>query len=264
VLGTFGSLAVLTAGGSLMVGGSLAAHFGEFRALNAALAPGLVGGALLLLAQAAYLPNAICWAVCYSLGPGFAFGTGTVIAPTGLALGPLPEFPMLAALPGGAGGVPGWVSVAVLGLPYLAGAFGGFLLARAAPMSSIEVAPLLGFACGAATGCVTGFWAAFSGGPLGSGRLATVGPSAWQAGVIVTLEVGVTAAISAGLVNWIKLRRAPAPAAPPGAGGRRSSHGTVLDPAGESGGHRIFVNPWASDEEHEPSRPAPRGPSALP
>jgi hypothetical protein len=264
VMGTFGALAVLTAGGSLMAGGSLAAHFGEFRSLDTALAPGLVGGALLLLAQLAYLPNAIAWAICYSLGPGFAFGTGTVVAPTGLALGPLPEFPLLSALPAGAGAVPGWVSVAVLAMPYLAGAFGGVLLARAAPTSSVEVAPLLGFACGAATGCVTGIWAAFSGGPLGSGRLTTVGPSAWQAAVIATLEVGVAAAISAGLVNWLRLRREPAPAAASRAVGQRPGSRALTDAAPDSDGHRIFVNPWAADKEHEPGRPPPRGPSALP
>jgi hypothetical protein len=264
VMGTFGAVAVLMAGGSVMAGGSLAAHLGEFRSLDAALAPGLIGGALLLLAQLAYVPNAIVWAICYSLGPGFAFGTGTVVAPTGLALGPLPEFPMLSALPAGAGAVPGWVSVAVLALPYLAGVFGGVLLARAGPTSSIEVAPLLGFACGAATGCVTGIWAAFSGGPLGSGRLTTVGPSAWQAGVIATLEVGVAAAISAGIVNWFRLRREPAPAATSPAVDQQAGRRTLTDAAPEHDGHRIFVNPWAAGGEQEPSRPPPRGPSALP
>ena len=54
---------------------------------------------LLLLVQLAYVPNAIVWSICYTLGPGFAFGAGTVVAPTGSALGPLPLLPMLAALP---------------------------------------------------------------------------------------------------------------------------------------------------------------------
>jgi len=57
------------------------------------------GAALLLLAQLAYVPNAIVWAIAYTLGPGFAFGTGTVVAPTGSALGAVPLFPMLAAIP---------------------------------------------------------------------------------------------------------------------------------------------------------------------
>ena len=57
VLGTAGALAVLTAGGALLAGGSLAAHLGEYRAMYASLAPGLVGGALLVLVQLAYVPT---------------------------------------------------------------------------------------------------------------------------------------------------------------------------------------------------------------
>ena len=96
-----GALAVLAAAGSLLAGVSLALHLGEFQAVDAVLAPGAVGAVLLLLAQLAYVPNAVIWAISFMLGPGFAFGTGTVIAPTGSALGPLPAFPMLAALPPG-------------------------------------------------------------------------------------------------------------------------------------------------------------------
>src|SRR5262249_43151227 len=84
---------------------------------------------------------------------------------------------------------------------------------RAPPSAAVEVVPLWGFACGVATGCVTGVLAAFSGGPLGSGRLAAVGPSGWQAAVVAVLEVGVAAAVAAGLANWLRVRRDPVLAA---------------------------------------------------
>lgn len=265
VQGTSGALAVLTLGGAVLAGGSLAAHLGQFRALDAALAPGLVGSALLLLAQLAYVPNAIGWAVCYSLGPGFAFGTGTVVAPTGSALGLLPAFPMLAAMPAGPGAVPAWVSAAVLVLPYLAGAFGGILVVRAAPVPAVEIAPLWGFACGAAAGLVTAVLAAFSGGPLGSGRLAAVGPSAWQTGVIATLEVGVASAIAAGLANWLRLRRDPAAATQPAPPGRRCGPGEITSTEPDPDGHHIFLNPWADGAGFgESDGDPPPGPSALP
>ena len=153
-LGSLGALTVLTGAGAILAGASLATHLAGFRAVDVALAPGLVGGVLLLLVQIAYIPNAIVWSICYTLGPGFAFGTGTVVAPTGSALGSLPMLPMLAALPSGAhSSVPAWVSAVMLSVPYLAGAFGGLLTARAAPTPAVELAPLWGFACGVATGC---------------------------------------------------------------------------------------------------------------
>ena len=214
VLGTAGALAGLRAARALAAGASPVPHPPACASPHGGLVRCAVGSVLRLRAQLGHRPNAVCWAICFMLGPGFAFGTGTVVAPTGAALGPLPMLPMLAALPTGAhGSVPGWASVAVLAVPYLAGAFGGLLLVRAAPTPAIEVAPFWGFACGAATGCVVGVLAAFSGGPLGSGRLASVGPSGWQAGLVATLEVGVAAAVTAGVANWLWLRREPALAA---------------------------------------------------
>jgi hypothetical protein len=265
-LGTAGALAVLAAGGALLAAGSLAAHLGEYGAMTAMLAPGLVGGVLLVLVQLAYVPNAVGWAICYTLGPGFAFGTSTVVAPTGAALGPLPLFPMLAALPTGATAIPAWVSAGVLALPYAAGVVGGILVARAAPTPAVELAPLRGFACGVATGCVTGVLAAFSGGPMGSGRLAAVGPSGWQAAVVAVLEVGVSAAVATGLANWLLVRRDPVLAAerasrlaPP-----RGRPGTWQDGADDAG-HRIYLDPWADQAEgDQPADRPPLGPSMLP
>src|SRR5208283_4024058 len=104
------TLALLTATGAVLAGGSLALHLGQVRALTDNLSPGPAGSALLLLAELAYLPNAVVWAIAFSLGPGFAFGAGTFVAPTGSALGVMPGFPMLAALPAGTG-IPAWLSL---------------------------------------------------------------------------------------------------------------------------------------------------------
>ncbi len=255
-LGSAGALAVLVAAGAILAAASLATSMGSFRSVNSALDPGAVGAVLLLLVQIGYVPNGVIWAICYALGPGFAFGTGTVIAPTGSVLGALPMLPMLSALPSGAhSGVAGWASLAVLAVPYLAGAFGGLLTARAAPTASVELAPLWGFASGVITGCVVGLLAAFAGGPLGSARLVAVGPSGWQAGVVAVLEVGVAAAVTAGLVNWLRLRRV----------GARTAELPIGSPADDDAAHRIYLDPWADDEDSglaEP--PPPPGPAALP
>ncbi len=265
VLGATGALAVLAIGGALLAGASLAAHLGSYGSINATLRPGIVGTGLLMLAQVAYVPNAIVWAISFTLGPGFAFGTGTVVAPTGSVLGPLPAFPMLAALPSGphpAG--PGVLSVAVLAVPYLAGAFGGWLVARAAPTPVLEAAPLWGFGAGALAGVALTILAWFAGGPLGSGRLAAVGPSPWQVGVVAVLEVGVAAAISAGLVNWLAHRGAAAPVPlserRPGAGQQAAGH--------DQAGHTIYLDPWAepgaATGPARSERAAQPGPASLP
>jgi Family of unknown function (DUF6350) len=298
IIGIAGALSVLTVGGAVLGAASLAAHLGEYARLSQSLEPGAVGSVLLLLIQVAYVPNAIVWAIAFTLGPGFAFGAGTTVAPTGAALGQLPSFPLLAALPPGMHtGTPPWLTIIVLALPYLAGCVGGLLLVRAAPTPALEAAPLWGLACGVAAGVVLAILAAFSGGPLGSGRLAAVGPSGWQVGAIAALEIGVASAVTAGIANWLRLggrlrlRTVPGEAAgTSGMSGASGATGTgpltgpggasqpgwaplgwappaprLGDPADDESGspHTIYLDPWAGDAASAPP-PAPRGPSALP
>jgi len=263
IMGVIAALATLTAAGAVLAGGSLAVHLAAYRAATDALSPGPGGAVLLLLAGLGYMPNAIIWAVAYALGPGFAFGSGTAVAPTGSALGAVPAFPMLAALPAGPrSGVPVWIAFAVLAAPYLAGVLAGLVTVRAAPTPMLEAAPLWGFVAGGAAGIMTGAAAAASGGPLGAGRLVSVGPSGVQVGLVAVLEVGVSAAVTAGLANWLLLRRHPGrdagPAdedgyteplrveAPVPPAAQRPG---VVDETDDAGGHRIYLDPWAGDED---------------
>ena len=39
-----------------------------------------------LRAGLVYLPNSVVWAIAYMLGPGFAFGIGTAVSPSGQAV----------------------------------------------------------------------------------------------------------------------------------------------------------------------------------
>jgi hypothetical protein len=271
IIGIVGALAVLTACGAVLAGASLATHLGQYAALSRGLEPGAVGSVLLLVTQVAYVPNAIVWAVAFTLGPGFAFGAGTMVAPTGAALGQLPAFPLLAALPQGMhGGTPPVLTVAVLALPYVAGCVAGLLLVRAAPTPAVETAPMWGLACGVATGGVLGVLAAFSGGPLGDGRLAAVGPSAWQVGAVAALEIGIASAVTAGLANWFRMggrlgRASTLAGGTADAGQARSTPLPAPRPSSEDGdgGHMIYLDPWAGDDASTPSS-ATRGPSALP
>lgn len=261
--GTAASLAVLVAAGAMATALALAGDVHRYGAVYQLLSPGIVGSGLLLLAQLAYLPNAVLWAIAYMLGPGFAVGAGTVVAPTGSVVGPLPAFPLLAALPVGAhGSGPGWLGAVMLAIPYLAGAIGGLLVVRVAPTTVLESAPVRGFCSGLLTGVVLAVLAAFAGGPLGDGRMSAVGPSAWQVGAVAVLEVGLAAAITAGAANWWIVRarwpsvQAAPDAAPPS--GQRIKPGRQPDD-----GHVIYLDRWAGDTDGTAPRPS-GDPSALP
>jgi Family of unknown function (DUF6350) len=271
VVGIAGALGALVVAGAVLAGTSLAMHLSEAAKLEHDLSPGVIGTVLLLLLQLGYVPNAVAWAIAFMLGPGFAFGVSTVVAPTGSALQELPAFPMLAALPLGAhASLPPWVAPVVMSVPYLAGVLGGLLLVRAAPVLGLDAAPLWGLACGGVCGVLLGLLAAASGGPLGDGRLAAVGPSAWQVGLVSALEIGIAAAAAAGVANYLRLRRAgavarlswpgrtpcePDPAPPRGA---RTSATTA-----DETGHVIYLDPWAGDRPADRG-PTSSGPSALP
>lgn len=205
--GVLGALSVLTASGALLVGASLAVHYQEAGGLYQLLAPGVVGGALLMFVEIAYLPNAIIWGMAFAVGPGFSVGAGTSVSPTGVFLGALPSFPPLAALP--QPGPAPWISLFALLAPFVAGVVGGTLTVRSMPSPVPEAAPLWGFLSGVLTGGVMTVLAALSGGPLGGGRMATMGPSPWQIGLMSALEVGLAAACTAWLVNWWMFRARP-------------------------------------------------------
>jgi putative intracellular protease/amidase len=260
VIAVAGTLAALVAAGAVLAGASVAMHLHEAATLERDLAPGAVGTLLLLLLQLSYMPNAIVWAIAFSLGPGFACGSATVVAPTGSALTQLPAFPLLAALPPGLHpAMPGWIEPTVLALPYLAGALGGLLLIRAAPALALDAAPLWGLACGGVCGSILALLAAASGGPLGNGRLAAVGPSPWQVGVVSALEIGVAAAVTAGTANYFALRRAGALSGQ----AERAARDAVAHVRAGQAAHVIYVDPWAGDPPPD-ARAARRGPSALP
>jgi hypothetical protein len=207
VVGTAVALSILLSAGLLLVLGAIAVNFREIQQLSDVLSPGFVGGLLLVLVEVLFLFNAVIWGMSYIAGPGFAIGTGTLVAPTGVKLSAVPTLPLLGALPA-PGTAPPWL-MSVIAVPFLAGAVAGVVVIRIAPTPTVEAAPLWGFACGLASGAMAGVLAALSGGPLGGARLSAVGPSPWEVALSVALEVGVAAGISAGLANWWLISRRP-------------------------------------------------------
>ena len=271
ILGMLAALAILIVFGAVLGAVSLMVHISAYKQAVAALNPGVFGSVLLLLASLCYLPNSVIWAIAYMLGPGFSFGIGTAVSPSGSALGAVPAFPMLAAMPvGDKAAFPAWLGFFVLVMPYLAGALAGLMTVRIAPTPWLEAAPLWGLVTGTLTAVVIGFLAKFSGGPLGAGRLASVGPAGGEVGLVAVLEIGVTAALVAGAANWLIIRHhvrrlSRLQAAEPGnvrmsgpqarVGGPLQARGSgplpalIVDETDDAGGHRIHVNPWADEPE---------------
>ncbi|OEU85323.1 hypothetical protein DB35_15700 [Streptomyces abyssalis] len=188
------AVAVLCGGGLLVTLGALLWHLDGVQAAFPRLAGGSwTGQFAVLLLVVALLPNAAVWAAAYGLGPGFALGAGPVIGPMTEGAGStrLPPFPLLEALPSGAGGF-GLLACAVAGMvPLAAGVTVGRYVGRAAvPLpgraegafgrqATVCVVALVAFECGA----VVSVLAAFSGGALGTGAMASLGPSWWLTGV---------------------------------------------------------------------------------
>uniref|UniRef100_A0AB33JYF5 DUF6350 family protein n=2 Tax=Kitasatospora sp. CMC57 TaxID=3231513 RepID=A0AB33JYF5_9ACTN len=138
--------------------------------------PAAIGG--LGLACLLLVPNAVLWAASYALGPGFAVGTGTVVAPTGARVGPVPDFPLFALLPE-TGSAPWWPVACVL--PLLAGLVPALLLGRAAAEARWHPVATAVSAAGSSllTGLGAGVCAWLAGGALAGARMAELGPVPW-------------------------------------------------------------------------------------
>jgi hypothetical protein len=138
-----------------------------------------LGAATLIIALSVLLvPNATVFTGSYLLGPGFAVGTATVVTPTVVAMGPLPMFPLLAALPDN-GPAPGWTAV-LLALPPLLAAAAAYRTLRRHPTARWDEAALRGVGAGLACAVVFAFLALLAGGSVGPGRMQHVGPFVFQ------------------------------------------------------------------------------------
>ncbi len=165
------------------------------------------GAATLLL-----LPNAVVWGAAYLLGPGFAVGTGTVVSPSAVALGPVPAFPLLAALPE-PGATPSWL-MGVVAVPVVAGLVGAGRAQRAYRVTAADSAALRGFGSGAAAGLLLALLAALAGGPVGTGRLADVGPPVWDVAVFAVGSMSLAGLVGGSAVAWWQRRHPEQPGEP--------------------------------------------------
>lgn len=160
--------------------------------------------ALLSLLSLGAAPNATLWSSAYLLGPGFSLGTGTLVAPADLVLGPLPLFPLLAALPSGGLGTTG--AVLVMLSPGLVAAVVAARAQRRVPAISWDRAAIRGGVGGILAGLVLGWLTSVSGGAVGPGRLQSVGPFTVEVLVHAVAALGIGGLVGA-LATWWWLAR---------------------------------------------------------
>ncbi|MFH0242733.1 DUF6350 family protein [Streptomyces sp. HK10] len=212
--GAAASAAALCAGGALLAAGALLWHVATaqrtaFPSPEQPI-PAWPGLAAVLLLALALTPNAAVWGAAYGLGPGFTLGGGSAVRPAAVTgLPPLPDFPLLAAVPAEGPGTPvTWA--AALPVPLAGGLLAAWCVARTAVparggraeldgRATVRAAALAACGCGAAMAAL----AACAGGPLGTGALAHLGPD-WRltgaAALGWTAVLGVPAALA--LRSW--------------------------------------------------------------
>ncbi|WFF01395.1 DUF6350 family protein [Micromonospora sp. WMMD964] len=204
---------LLLGAGAGAAGLAVATGGGDAADMIGAYRTGVAGQAGITLVSVAYAPNAAIWSTSYLLGPGFAVGTDTAVRTSEVSVGALPAVPLLAGLPRGP--VDG-LGALLLAVPVLVGMVAGWLLARrVARLAGPERAPQRwaevltpAVLAGPVAGVLLGLAAAISGGPLGAGRLAQVGPVGWQVGGVATAVIAVGALLGAAATR--ALTRSPA------------------------------------------------------
>jgi hypothetical protein len=193
------AVVVVVAAAMVVTLAALAAHATAAADIADGLGGGLIAKLALLVLDGLLLPNAAFTVVGYIAGPGFAVGAGTSVSVGGAHVAALPSLPLVAAVPHGP--APAAVRLLVIVVLLLAGGAAGWLVA-ARDGGSFAAAVGGGLAAGACAGLWAAVLAALAGGPAGDGRMAVVGASAWQVGLVLAAEVGVVAALAAVLLTW--------------------------------------------------------------
>lgn len=204
------------AGGALLLAAALAWNWDAVIAVYQDLGTDPAGDTALTALQLGYLPNMVVWALAWATGAGFSLGAGTTTSPFQTALGPLPEVPVLAAVPTGD---PWAFAPGVLAIPVVAGLLAGWWFCREGenhlddwmairlPLRWItfllSTALTVVFIAAVGAGLVS-VLAWLSHGSLGIGRLTDVGPHAGSVFLWLGAELAVGAAVGYLLGPWLE------------------------------------------------------------
>jgi hypothetical protein len=195
---------LLLVASAVLVAAALVAGLNEAATVMSELHLGPGDYVMYAVATLAVAPNAVLFGSAYLLGPGFAIGTGTVVSPSVVALGPVPAFPLLAALPG-SGPTPQWAA-GLLAVPVVVGAVGAVLAQRAYRVTAYDSAALRGFGSGFGAALLTTLAIALAGGPMGTGRMADIGAPVGQVLVAAVMAMSLGGLVAGVVTAWWQRR----------------------------------------------------------
>ncbi|CAN5210884.1 hypothetical protein BH18ACT9_BH18ACT9_11490 [soil metagenome] len=206
--GAIAAALIFLAAASVLVATALLLDLGTAANVLSRLHADASGGALFTLLAAGVAPNAALMGGAYLLGPGFTVGTGTIVSPAAVVLGPVPAFPLLAALPQEGTGPP-WAA-ALVGVPVLVAAAAAGLTAWRGPSLGYVAAALRSLGVGVAGGLLSALLVVVAGGSVGPGRMSELGAPVLDTFAVAPLAMGVGALVGGLVTTWWLRRRARA------------------------------------------------------
>jgi Family of unknown function (DUF6350) len=180
--------------------GSLVLNFSTAATIASRLQADNGDTALFLLATLAVVPNAIAFSGAYLLGPGFAVGAKTVVSPSVVVVGPLPLFPLVAALPEQGNG-PIWAPWLWV-VPVLVSAAAAAHNHRRYPTLSWLDGLVRGGAAGVLAGVAIAVFALLAGGAVGPGRMRHVTPFVFDVLTHGIAYFGIGGLVGGALMTW--------------------------------------------------------------
>jgi hypothetical protein len=186
---------------------ALASDFSTAANVMSQLGGGGGAVALMTLVSLLVLPNVMLFSSAFLLGPGFSVGTGTLVAPGSVVLGPLPSFPLLAALPSEGDG-PGWGGWLVL-LPPLVAFAAAAWSQWVWPTAYYVEGAVRGAAGGVTAGVLLALATSLAGGAVGPGRMADVAPYTFEVLLHAVTAFGLGGLLGGLAVTWWQRRTMP-------------------------------------------------------
>ena len=186
---------------------ALAADFAAAANVLAQLHTDAGESATFAVVAAVLVPNAALFSGSYLLGPGFAVGVGTLVSPTAVVIGPLPLFPLLAALPD-AGPTAAWTAW-LMAVPLVVAAWGAARAQRRHPTLRWDEGALRGGVGGVLAGIGFTLLAALAGGAAGPGRMREFSPLVSDVLVHAVPALGIGGLLGGLAMTWWQRRRTP-------------------------------------------------------